>query len=138
MRQGTVVALDDEIELGRASFSKSENTSGSGERSLRSHDQDRRGSGGGAFGRKLEQMGIGARRGSVDSDERVLNESGVGMVGSWGRTGLDVHVDTTIEVRRERWDEKGEGEGRFRWEVEKQEAPKVTIKGPEGEVGKKV
>jgi hypothetical protein len=80
-------------------------------------------------------------RKSLDSDERVLREAGMGSLGNrgsgsgWGHD-MEVHVDTTIEVRRGSWDEVAaeKGEDRFEWEVQTLRAPKVKIEGPEGEI----
>ena len=92
----------------------------------------------GRFGRKLEQFGI--RKGSPDSDERVLKDNSGEAAGGWGHIALGVHIGKTIEVERASWDgslrESGSGMGRQRadWEVETT-VPKVRIEGPEGEVG---
>lgn len=85
---------------------------------------------------------LGIRKGSPESDERILNDkSGVSGLG-WGGNGLnlEVHIDQTIEVQRASWDQSAAGQHannvgkeRFNWEVATQ-APKVTIEGPEGEI----
>lgn len=131
-RKQSVMPKSDEIELGRPSYSKSATRSthsipkpGSEEEIL------------GNFGRK--HLGITTRTGSLESDERALND-GIESSGGWGKgMNLEVHVDKTIEVQRGSWDGSAKsgtvqaGNERFRWEVETQ-APKVKIEGPEGEV----
>ncbi|KAF2682669.1 hypothetical protein K458DRAFT_390591 [Lentithecium fluviatile CBS 122367] len=107
---------DDDIELG-PTFSKLTS------RSMKSLDvsEERKSH----FGRKLGDT----RRGSLESDERALNDL---EGGGWGKLNLEVHVDKTIEVhehRASRDQSRGLGMG-----VTGVEAPKTTIEGPEGEV----
>jgi hypothetical protein len=128
---------EDEIELSGGSFGKSAT------RSTRS-ERDRFGSGSdderiGHFGRIGHHIGSGTRKGSPDSDERVLNDSN-STSGGWGKgVNLEVHVDKTIEVQRASWDGSVResptpaANERFKWEVATQ-APKVRIEGPEGEI----
>lgn len=116
----TTLGADDEIELGRPSFSKSAS------RSTHSSDkmpEERLGH----FGRKLGDLTY-PRRGSLESDERALNESNTE---GWGKMNLEVHVDKTIEVHRASWDSNNKGLGMG---VAASQAPQVRIEGPEGEV----
>ncbi|KAF2742625.1 hypothetical protein M011DRAFT_490456 [Sporormia fimetaria CBS 119925] len=84
-------------------------------------------------------LGWGGRKGSLDSDERGLNEWDGSSKEGWGKGGLEVHVDRTIEVRRSWDDGRGECEKegeRFEWEGEGAiRAPRVRIEGPDGVVG---
>lgn len=109
---------DDEIELSRRSFSKSTKSMHSSEKVITEEERV------GHFGRKLGDL-THTRRGSPESDERVLNDAS-----GWGKIGLAVHVDKTIEVHRASWDaNQGVGMG-----VVGVQAPRVKIEGPEGEV----
>ncbi|KAF1995901.1 hypothetical protein P154DRAFT_444480 [Amniculicola lignicola CBS 123094] len=120
---------EDEIELGRRSFSKSTTT-----RSISLHrgdrDEEERI---GHFGRKFDGLTT-LRRGSPESDERVLN----GDLGMWNTKNGLIHVDKTIEVQRGSWDQSRKG-GFDDWEVRTDAAyaPKVRIEGPDGEIVEK-
>ncbi|KAH7124072.1 hypothetical protein B0J11DRAFT_607086 [Dendryphion nanum] len=124
-KQTTNVQADDEIELGRRSFSKSTTRSMVSVARRESEEGVMPG-----FGEKVEKVG------SEDSDERALNEGVNGGSGGWGGLNLEVHVDKTIEVQRVSWDGAAGVRSvnrREQWEVSTT-APKVVIQGPTGEV----